>query len=222
MTEQDWLACADLRKMLAFLRGKVSDRKLRLFACACYRRGGHTVSGLPLPALEAAELYADGVVGAETLWAAYAVLPQRVGCVAIPREFEAEDAWSVAWWAGLPEDQAHQDPAAPPLQDWPYARNPARPNGIPLRAGQCELLRDILGHPFRRAAIDPGWLRWSQGTVQKLARTIYQSRDYRTLVVLADALEEAGCTNSDILTHCRSPGPHIRGCWLVDVLLAAT
>ena len=88
-------------------------------------------------------------------------------------------------------------------------------------------LRCIFGNPFRDApATDPVWLEWNNGTVKRLAEAIYEERSLPSgtlnnahLAVLADALEEAGCTNADILDHCRQPGEHVRGCWVVDMLL---
>jgi hypothetical protein len=84
---------------------------------------------------------------------------------------------------------------------------------------ECILLRDIFGNPFRPAAIDPGWRTWNGGTAVQLARTVHEERFFQNLPILADALEEAGCTDTNILDHCRSPGPHARGCWVVDLLL---
>jgi hypothetical protein len=81
---------------------------------------------------------------------------------------------------------------------------------------QCALLRCIFGNPFRPAAVDSAWL--TPGVVE-LARAIYDDRAFERMPILADALEEAGCTNADILTHCRLPGPHVRGCWVVDLVL---
>jgi hypothetical protein len=81
------------------------------------------------------------------------------------------------------------------------------------------LLLDIFGNPFRPVPIDPAWLRWQGGTVVNLAHAIYDARQFENLPVLADALEEAGCANADILAHCHSDGPHVRGCWVVDALL---
>jgi hypothetical protein len=63
------------------------------------------------------------------------------------------------------------------------------------------------------------WLSWNDGIVPKLAQAIYDDRVFDRLPILADALEEAGCTNADILNHCRRPGEHVRGCWVVDLLL---
>jgi len=81
------------------------------------------------------------------------------------------------------------------------------------------LVHDIFGNPFRPVALDPSWLAWNDGAIPKLAQAIYDERAFDRLPILADALEEAGCSNQDILGHCREPGPHIRGCWIVDLLL---
>ena len=83
----------------------------------------------------------------------------------------------------------------------------------------CRFLRDIFANPFRHAQLDPTWLHWNAGTIVKLAQTIYDDRHFDDLPILADALEEAGCTEPAILEHCRGPGPHVRGCWVVDLLL---
>jgi hypothetical protein len=83
----------------------------------------------------------------------------------------------------------------------------------------AELLRDIFGNPFRSVAVDPFWLTWNGGTVPKLAQAIYDECRFQDLPVLADALEEADCADADLLGHCRGPGPHVRGCWAVDLLL---
>ena len=67
--------------------------------------------------------------------------------------------------------------------------------------------------------VDPSWLTWNDGTVPKIAHAIYDNRDFDRMPVLADALEDAGCDNADILNHCRGPNVHVRGCWVVDLLL---
>jgi hypothetical protein len=81
---------------------------------------------------------------------------------------------------------------------------------------QANLLRDIIGNPFRPATINPAW---RTPTAVQLARAIYEGRDFAALPVLADALEEAGCDNADILAHCRQGGEHARGCFAVDAVL---
>jgi hypothetical protein len=77
----------------------------------------------------------------------------------------------------------------------------------------------MFGNPFRPSIIAPDWLTWNNGTIAKLAQTIYDDRRYDIMPILGDALEEAGCTDGQILDHCRGPGPHVRGCWVVDLIL---
>jgi hypothetical protein len=81
---------------------------------------------------------------------------------------------------------------------------------------QCDLLRDIFGNPFCLVIADPSWVTIP---VQNIAAAIYHEQAFDRLPLLADALEEAGCDNADILAHCRQRGPHVRGCWVVDLLL---
>jgi hypothetical protein len=84
---------------------------------------------------------------------------------------------------------------------------------------QAELIRDIFGHPFRPVSADR---RWLSSHVLDLARTMYDSRDFAAMPILADALQEAGCEDADVLAHCRGGGPHVRGCWVVDLVLGKT
>jgi hypothetical protein len=78
------------------------------------------------------------------------------------------------------------------------------------------VLRDVVGNPFRSAAVDPAW---RTSTVTALARGVYESRDFSAMPILADALQDAGCDSEDILNHCRSGGVHVRGCWVADLVL---
>jgi hypothetical protein len=81
----------------------------------------------------------------------------------------------------------------------------------------CRLIRDIFGNPFRPATADPSWLT---ATVAALARGMYESRDFSPMPILADALQDAGCDNEDVLAHCRDEKQvHVRGCWVVDLVL---
>ena len=87
-------------------------------------------------------------------------------------------------------------------------------------SAQCALVREIFGPiAFRRVRMKKAWLRWDDETMPRIARTIYDHRAFDLMPILADALEEAGCDNADILAHCRQPGLHVRGCWVVDLLL---
>jgi hypothetical protein len=85
---------------------------------------------------------------------------------------------------------------------------------------QCHLVRELCGNPFRRVAANSEWLRWHDGTVEKMARMIYEERCFDDLPILADALEDAGCDDAALLRHCRAGGEHVRGCWALDRLLA--
>jgi hypothetical protein len=93
------------------------------------------------------------------------------------------------------------------------------PEGSLLRLGDVLHLGDVrlrLGTPSR---VEDGWLAWQGGLVVSMAWHADESGDYGGLPVLADALEEAGCTDPDLLDHLRGPGPHVRGCWVVDLIL---
>jgi hypothetical protein len=106
---------------------------------------------------------------------------------------------------------------------------PGKPSEVSAseeRAAQCVLLREIVGNPFRPVVVDPVWLTWQNGIVLSLAQAAYEDRrlpegtlDNTRFAILADALEDAGCANEDILVHCRGPGPHVRGCYVLDLLL---
>ena len=83
-------------------------------------------------------------------------------------------------------------------------------------ANQTDILRDIFGNPFRPLSVNPTWRTF---TVQQLADAIYQEQAFDRLPILADALEDAGCDNAELLTHLRQPGEHVRGCWALDLVL---
>src|SRR5262249_36808975 len=100
--------------------------------------------------------------------------------------------------AASQRDQRRRPPPAP------------RPTGTRAEClAHAALIHDIFGNPFRPAAVEPAWLRWNGGTVAQMARSIYEERRFEEMPVLADALEEAGCTDAAILDHCRKPGPHV-------------
>jgi hypothetical protein len=110
-----------------------------------------------------------------------------------------------------------------PLRGRQEQRSPAQSAEQLVQGG---LLRDLFGNPFRPVALEPAWLAWNDGTIPKLAQAAYDDRllpsgrlDPARLAILADALEEAGCSVTEILDHLREPDPHVRGCWAVDLLL---
>jgi hypothetical protein len=197
--------------MLTWLRGRASNRKLRLYACGCCRRfWGLLRDERSRGAVEVAERYADGLAGYAKLQGA-----QR-RARAVWQEL-AGDHWGAAW--GTPEmwamRTAAQAAAAAGREAWRAAWGVADEH----QGGHPDTLREVFGNPFCPVPLAPAWLAWEGGTVVKLAQSIYDERAFDRLPILTDALEEAGCDNADLLGHLRGPGPHARGCWAVDLLL---
>jgi hypothetical protein len=224
MNEAEWLACDDSGPMLAFLRGRASERKFRLFACACARRPWHLLTDeRSRRAIEEAERLADGLAGPSGVQAARAAAAELWVGAGRPARL-ALDAAAEAAFAALHDLASEAARQAANGAEWaagarsnPTATMPAR---VAERKVQANLLRDIFGNPFHPLPrLDPAWLAWEGGTVPKLAASVYDERAFDRLAVLADALEEAGCTDQTILDHLRGPGPHVRGCWAVDLVL---
>jgi hypothetical protein len=243
MTETEWLACGDPTAMLEFLRSKASDRKLRLFACACCRRSWR-LSERAATTLELAERHADGLVTMEAVEANLELLAGE------PDSHEGARGWSMemsglvcgraydgAWFSGMAAAFADGDAFGHKVV-WPecskYLRclfgNPF-PRLHPQRkrwlTAALRFVGLIAGNSRRREtsqpdatlatfAVDPSWLT---STVRSLASQMYESRDFGVMPILADALQDAGCDSAEVLDHCRGPGPHVRGCWVVDLVL---
>jgi hypothetical protein len=227
VTEAEWLACTDPETVLDYLRDKVSDRKLRLFAVACARRFVHlSQAERSHQAVELSEQFADGLVTNRKRGNAY----RLAKAVALGASIQFQNARHAAAYT------AH----ANPYQAFRGAcRNGQMAAGLSSGRGynadlcqqekgpQCLLLRDIFGNPFRPPpSIAPSMLTWNDAVVVRLAQAIYEDRqlpagtlDNSRLAVLADALEEAGCADADMLGHLRGPGPHVRGCWVLDLCL---
>jgi hypothetical protein len=215
MAEQEWLACENPNHALDLLRavGNRSRRKERLAAAAGLRHFWADLSTEQRRAVTAAERYADGEIRLrESQPAAVRVgggmggtLP---GAVARVTHREAADALWNATVLFLPVVVGGPEYTNPPF---PQARAFAE-RGRPMMA----ILRCIFGNPFRPVTADPSW---ATSTVVSLAGQVYESRDFSPMPILADALQDAGCGSADVLDHCRGDGPHVRGCWVVDLLL---
>jgi hypothetical protein len=214
MTEQQWLECSDPQKMLEFLRGKASDRKRRLFAVACCWRVADLLTTSGKAGLQLAEQFADQLINQGELHGAWKA-------IGFPKESARRYAASAARAASSPWPLSAYDGTAHGAASAVNARKSSSAPGTEDER-QAALLRDIFGNPFRPVAVDPSWLTWNNGAIPKLAEAIYNERAFDRLPILADALEEAGCDNADILAHCRAPGPHCCGCWAVDALLSKT
>jgi hypothetical protein len=218
VTEQEWDSCTDPDAMLHYLRGRADDRKLRLFCCACCRRVWDSLADpTSRSAVGTAERYADGVASREELAAAERAaeavafaaartreeLPPDVTQAALAAVGEKADATVWAAWAASGAMRAPREE----------------------QQQQCDLLRDLFS-PFRPVAVDPAWLAWHGGAAVHLARVVYEERelpsghlDAARLAVLADMLEEAGCSDAELLGHLRAPRPHVRGCGALDAVL---
>ena len=215
MTEAEWLACTDPERMLEALRGKASDRKLRLFAAACCRSIWHLLVEQPCrTAVEVAEKFADGDATQKDMQEAAHPL------VWIRRATNRSAAalystWGT--WSGTASFCKDFHDAVRNTAD--YAAR-AKGLGKGRRRQQAVLLRCIFGNPFRPSPPLPAAvLAWNDCTVRRIAAGIYEERTFDRLPILADALLDAGCDGEDILAHCRGAGPHVRGCWAIDLIL---
>jgi hypothetical protein len=218
MTEEEWLSTPNPERLSQYLAETASDRTLTLLAAACCRRlMPWNKQSRVLEALCRVERYADGELAGSTM-----------------------EKWSRQMWRAMRSTRNSQDiicwavgvacgPRRSPefVNHWQSMVRSARGFSPELVQELPTLVRvtlhEIVGNPFHSVSIDPAWLTT---TVTDLATVAYNERflqsgelDTARLAVLADALEEASCSNPDILGHLRSHGPHVRGCWAVDLLL---
>jgi len=203
MTETEWLNCDSPAEMIPFLlnEAQVTDRQLRLYACGCCRLAGLTGRGATFrAAIEAAEAYADE----EGFWFLTDLrdLGTELGRI---WSSEVDDALCSIWSAMAVTFQT--------------GLNAAREVHAIAPEEQAMVLREIVGNPFRRRHRRDEWLSSNHDLVHRFVRTVYFERDFDHLPILADALEDAGCDNAEILDHCRAGGIHVRGCWAIDLLL---
>jgi hypothetical protein len=222
MTEAEWNISTRPDDMLECLRGggRASERKLRLFACACVRQVWHrVVEAASRQAVQAAEQYADGQIPLEALRTARA---QASVSLRGPRGAPHGALKGARATTREPALVAAREAQREVIQEvWNKARWTWQTAPAVKEAGhrqQCVLLRDLFGPlPFRPVAFDQAW---RTKTAVAVAQVIYDERDFAMLPVLADALEDAGCENEEVLAHCRQQGgAHVRGCWVVDLIL---
>jgi hypothetical protein len=203
MTEAEWFACVVPDSMVMLIGSKVGSRKLRLVACACCRRIWHLyILKRDQPSrrlVEIVEAVADGI-GSELRLLSLWEEAQRSGYRCDRNS--AADRTACLMTDYLGEVMVHAASAAGDIAS--------------EQIEQCRLMRDIFGNPFRPVAFNPDW---RTTTAIQLAKQMYDARDFSAMPILADALQDAGCDHADILDHCRGPGPHIRGCWVVDLVL---
>lgn len=236
MDEQTWLSCTDPKDMLTHV-GVKPQRKLRLFACACcYRIWDLITDDRCRDAVVVAERFADGLAkekeraGAEhhagqvleelepedldeelspTVELKLRTKSAPFQAAGFAVELSGQVAWNGAGWAA---------------DALGYLAMKGNPRATARRAEtrrkeevvQCDLLRDIFGNPFRKVRVSAKWLT---PKVVKFAHSIYDEGAFDRLSELAEALEAVGCDNADLLSHLRSDGPHVKGCWALDLVL---
>ena len=243
MTEQEWLTCTDPTPMMDLLKKKSSERKFRLFAVACCQTVRHLLPDERCwNAALVAERFADGQATDHDLAVADGIAVQlqeeagswvgRLAAQAVGEatkynsRFPVRRVWeraALALEGEAVEQLAHRE-AAGHVEEMMEAWSDAwlgsgrivgwadsDPNGHLVSLLHCSF-----GNPFHPVIADPTWLT---SDVITLATGIYQDCAFDRMPILADALQDAGCDNADILAHCRSDGPHCRGCWVVDRLL---
>jgi hypothetical protein len=250
MTASEWQTCHEPQKMLELLSssGKATDRKLRAFVAACVRRMEPLLNKDDMEqradpeewarsvynALEVVERFIDGRATEQEVWDAdfpafdqsedkvvYAICTalescrvtgaEVIDCAVTVARYAKEARQEAAWYAN-PNRQYHDA--------WEVLEADA---GQAENSVLADLLRDIFGPlPFHPVPIPDAVLAWSEGCVKKLAAGIYDKRDFsqERMGVLADALEEAGLSDEEVLGHLRGAGAHCVGCWCVDLLLA--
>ena len=202
MNEKEWLRMLNPAALLRYYRDRTelaNDRKLRLLVAASWVRDTERYQdGLGQRLAEIQLRVADTQSDCSEL--AEAIVPY------MPREEESYDLTT-------PTDASVEFASNPWGTAWTAAYDAVRPADA-KRFSQT--VRDIFGNPFRAVAFDP---KWRTEAAVGLALRMYDDRDFAAMPILADALEEAGCEDADILAHCREPGVHVRGCWVVDLVL---
>jgi hypothetical protein len=243
MNEQDWLTWWDAFDLLSWCADgecRISQRKLRLFAVACCRTIWPLLTErTSRQAVEVAERYADHQATLESLRAVRSVAEEaRRACEpsawesSAPRE-EAIRYCNHCLAECLTRENFTYHPMAQDVADtvntlairgavsselWGTEEGDAVAEKVGGERGaiECRLVREIFCNPLRPLSVAPAW---QIPQVLAIARTAYEERRWQDLPLLADALEEAGCDENQILSHCRGCGPHVRGCWVVDLLL---
>jgi hypothetical protein len=219
MTESEWFECSDPGTLIcSYVDFKeIDDRQARLLICGCFRLVWHRLTNDQyMRAVNVGERFAVGLGSEDEILAVFHPLAER------PQLSDTEQALrNIAASTCSPIADLYLNLGCV----WGDALRVARKgkNRETERRRLLHLIRDVLGNPFCPVSINSAWLN---PTVSSLAQAAYDERimpsgelELARLAVLSDALEEAGCDNDDIMNHLRGPGPHVRGCWAVDLLL---
>jgi len=217
VTEAEWLTCEDPDGLLDTPHCD-DRRKRRLFGCACARAVLHYLNDSQVEKhLIAAEAFADGLINREELMAFRASLLEMRDHLDGHENLDRQRyAASAVMWACESRGPGFHDRRAASQAQFAVAGGAYTSMMAAEAIRQARMIRDIFGNPFRRVAFSP---EWRTSTVIALATGVYESRDFSAMPILADALQDAGCGNADVLDHCRGDGTHVRGCWVVDAIL---
>jgi hypothetical protein len=221
VTEAEWLTATEPQALLEYLQCTASEHKLRLLAVACCRRLAH-LKGREKSrnALSTVERYADGQADRKELLDARSRAWEAAVSFYAPQARIRVDASPVdaLIHVALVAAGTTTNPWPDSLisQTFPAVWNAGPDN----RSEFVAFIHDVFGFPFRPAPdIDARWLDGNGGVVRRVADAVYANRTFDDLPRLADALEDAGCTDVNLLGHLRGPGPHVRGCWALDLIL---
>jgi hypothetical protein len=234
VTEAEWQVTTDVSGMLCCLREqhgarrrKAGKRKLRLFGCGCCRRLWDWMDDArSREAVVVAERLADGLARTGEVEEAQARAMEALQVANAASSAVEGGARGCDWphasprWAAQAAfcvlDDRLGNAAFVAVVPAPYPEHPTATTLGPMHRWQADALRCLFANPFRPIAVVG---TWCTSTALALARQMYESRDFSAMPILADALQDAGCDNDDILSHCRGDGPHVRGCWVVDLVL---
>lgn len=206
-TEPQWLDSIDPEAMARLLEsGDPDPRRWQLFACACCWRILPMLDERSRQAVAIAERHAEGLASGKEVEEA-----RHLAQCAVATTWQSRGDTCLGYAA-----VAVHYALVRPQRAHAYAALAAGGGQVAERRVQADLLRDVFGNPFRPARLDAAW---RTPTVLAIAADIYHNDSFSELPVLGDALEDAGCDDPDILDHARSARPHVRGCWLVDLLL---
>jgi hypothetical protein len=206
--------------MFHHLGRTLSRRKARLYAAACCRHAWDALPEGPCrQAVEVAERLADGQAKEKERLAALRALPQGADAHPIQSAVWAAECVVARHVPHVLQVGAHTSNAI-------AQQRAGGDRDLQMKLWNADLatysalVRCIFGNPFRPPEIAPSLRTWHDGLLAATAQRIYESRDFVEMAVLADMLEDAGCQDTQALAHCRDPGPHARGCFVVDLLLA--
>ena len=233
MNAETWQTTTDATGMLEHLFGMRSPdsvlpepRPVWLYLLACARRAWPQLPWVMRMLVEVAELLpdrhpidgrlksaataaAESLIGNEDPDEALAEAEQTLSLAGRSRPYTVNEVIPEAkTWVGL----AH-------LIYFPFYGGTPLFRRIPDEFHSADLVREVFGNPFQPV---PFPYHWKTSDVKAMARGMYRTRDFSAMPFLADALQDAGCNDNDVLTHCRGEDTHVRGCWVLDGLLDPT